>query len=186
MGKYDDLKFELFPEDSDWGADWIAKPQGYFRGKTNMKDAHYHVGFQVFTAPLEMETPHFHHHVDEYMVFVGAKFPDFYESFDADIYFEMGHDPDHMETVHINKPSVVRVPANMWHCPIKMDIRKPMMFQATYLDGTWSRIGRRVKEDGSYEYVYDADNIRICKMDKSRLCTMCGRCMGGKANVDFK
>ncbi len=185
MGKYDELKFELFPEDADWGGDWIAKPQGYFRGETYMPHAHYHVGFQVFTAPLEMETPHFHHHAEEYMVFVGAKFPDFYESFDADIYLQMGKDPDHMETIHFNKPSVVRIPPNVWHCPIKMVIRKPMMFQATYLAGTWARIGRRVRPDGTYEYIFDGDNIRMCKLRPGEKCVMCGKCMGGKANVSF-
>jgi hypothetical protein len=84
-----------------------------------------------------------------------------------------------METVHINKPSVLRVPVNVWHCPIRMELRKPVMFQATYLDGTWSKILRRMKEDGVYEYIYEGDNVRKCILEPGKPCVICGKCYEG-------
>jgi hypothetical protein len=173
---FDQFMYELPREEAHWG-NWCAKPQGYFRGAKNLPDAKYHVGFQVFTGDIDMEVPHFHHAAEEYIIFLGANVPDIFD-FDADIEIQLGEDPDNMETMLINKPTVLRIPPNLWHCPISFHIRKPIIFQAAYLDGTWSKILRRQLEDGKYEYNYEGDNVRFCKFNPGKYCDICGKCFG--------
>ena len=84
-----------------------------------------------------------------------------------------------MEKIEINKPSILRIPRGMWHCPLYFDIRKPIMFQATYLNGTWSKVLRRKKEDGTYEYYYEGDNLRKCRLEPEKWCNICGKCFTG-------
>lgn len=177
MSNFDTLKCELQREESHWG-DWCAKPQAYFRGNLSMPGAKYHVGFQVFTGDIDMEVPHFHHAVEEYLVFLGISLPDVFD-WDAEIEIKLGQTPDNMETMIINKPTVLRIPPNLWHCPIKFHINKPIMFQAAYLDGTWSKILRRELPDGKFEYIYEGDNVRTCKLRPGEQCYICGKCFVG-------
>ena len=102
-----------------------------------MEEANYNVGFQVFTASNDMEDSHFHQGVDEYIFFLGADPMNIFD-FDAEIEFFIGDDPDHMESKVITKPTVVRLPPNVWHCPIKFrKMKKPLIFQAAFMSGTW-------------------------------------------------
>lgn len=173
--KYEHLVHEFVPEYTEWG-DWCPTPQAYFRGNTTMPGANYHVGFQVFTGPVLMEETHFHHGVEEYLIFLGATFPNVFD-FDAEIHVLMGEDPDKMEEYIITKPTIIRVPRNMWHCPIDFKrIDKPIIFQAVYMDGTWGKVLRRTHEDGRIYYEFEGDNIRFCRYRPGELCILCGRC----------
>ncbi len=182
-GKYDYLKYKL-PEMVTYWGDWCAKPQAYMHGDHDFPGSHYHIGFQVFTKSNQMELPHFHHHADEYLVFVGANFPNVFD-FDATITLFMGEDPDNMEKVVVDKPCVIRIPPNVWHCPIYFDLRKPVMFQATFLDGIWHKVLRRQKENGEYEYYYEGDNIRHCRLEPDKWCNICGKCFAGLNETSF-
>jgi hypothetical protein len=176
-GKYEHLKYEL-PEMVTYWGDWCAKPQAYLHGDHDFPGSHYHIGFQVFTKSVPMEVPHFHHGADEYLVFVGPHFPDVFD-FDATVTMFIGADPDNMEKIVVSKPCVIRVPAGTWHCPIYFNIRKPVMFQATWLDGIWHKILRREKESGGYEYYYEGDNLRHCRLEPDKWCNICGKCFAG-------
>lgn len=174
---YEHLKYEL-PEMITYWGDWVMKPQAYMHGDHDFPGSNYHVGFQVFQKSSNMEVPHYHHHADEYLVFLGPHYPDIFD-WDADIQIFVGEDPDNMEKIEINKPSILRIPRGMWHCPLYFDIRKPIMFQATYLNGTWSKVLRRKKEDGTYEYYYEGDNLRKCRLEPEKWCNICGKCFTG-------
>lgn len=188
MSKYDYLKWEMFPEEAHWG-DWCAKPQAYFRGESSLPGAEYHVGFQVYNKSMDVEVPHFHHHAEEYLVFVGPNFPDVFD-FDADIDLEIGNDPDHMETLHFDKPAIVRIPPNTWHCPIHMHLRKPVLFQSVFLDGVWHKITRGDKQpEGSmysYEYIYEGDDVRMCRLEPGKRCNICGKCYARISETGYK
>jgi hypothetical protein len=180
-----------FPkEETSWG-DWCPSPQVYFRGETYMEDATYHVGYQVFTAPNDMEDTHIHQGVEEYIFFMGADPLNIFD-FDAEIEMFFGDDPDHLESKIITKPTVVRIPANVWHCPILFRrMNKPVVFQAAFLSGTWGTI-TRAPEDGKTEippeerakmpfarmhtYNYMGDNVRFCKYNDKKRCNICGKC----------
>ncbi len=171
-------------EETKWG-DWCPSPQAYFRGDIYMEDASYNVGFQVFTKANNMEGAHFHQGVDEYIFFVGAD-PENIFDFDCEIEFEIGDDPDQMETRLITKPTVVRLPPAVWHSPIRFrKMKKPVLFQAAFLHGTWGTISRRERSgdapalsvfSNKYIYEYTGDNIRFCKFDPEKRCNICGAC----------
>ena len=160
--------------------------QAYFRGETYMKGANIHLGWQVIKGPMPMEEPHFHHGIEEYLVFFGAELPDVYASWDAEIDVMLGVDRDNMQKFTVTKPTIVRIPPNMWHCPITFrKINKPVLWQAIYLSGTWSRVRRRELGDGKYEYLFDADNLRKCILHPEReRCIFCGECM--KKNIQWQ
>lgn len=152
--------------------------QAYFRGETYMEDAHLHMGWQVITKSMPMEEPHFHHGVEEYLVFFGAELPDVYASWDAEIDVMIGEDIDDMTKITVTEPTIIRIPPNVWHCPIQFrKINKPVLWQAIYLNGTWSRVRRRINADNTTEYIFDADNTRKCKLHPDRkYCILCGEC----------
>ena len=130
-------------EKTGWGA-WCPSPQAYFRGETYMEGATYHVGFQIFAGANDTEDTHFHQGAEEYIFFMGADPMNFFD-FDAEIEMTFGDDPDHMESKIITKPTVVRIPANTWHCPIRFrKMKKPVMFQAAFMSGTWGTIVSRI------------------------------------------
>ena len=177
MGKFnvEDLVCEL-PAEHTFHGDICPSPQAYFRGETYLKGAKLHMGWQVLTGPLPMEETHFHHAAEEYLVFFGATLPDVFASFDAEIDVLLGEDPDDLQKITITKPTILRIPPNIWHCPIDFRIiNKPILWQAIYQDGTWAKIIRRIKEDGTKEYIYEGDNVRECRL-RPGLCTMCGEC----------
>ena len=177
MGSFDKLKYELVREEAHWGS-WCAKPQAYFRGETSMPGAKYHVGFQVFTDDVWMEEAHFHPAAEEYICIYGASLPNVFD-FDARVEIDIGEDRDNMETLIIDKPTVLRIPAHFWHCPIHFHINKPLVFQATYLDGTWAKVVRdKQNPDGTWKYVYQGDNVRYCRFEAGKRCTLCGKCFG--------
>ncbi|MGI6217322.1 MAG: hypothetical protein ACOYIK_06890 [Coriobacteriales bacterium] len=169
-------------EETKWG-DWCPSPQTYFRGDIYMENATYNVGWQVFTGPIDMEEPHFHMGIDEYIFFVGANPLDIFD-FDAKIDFAIGFDRDHMESRTITKPTVVRLPPTVWHCPIKFrEMKKPLVFQSAFPDGTWGTItrGNEPPVDKGYfsrTYMYDymGDNVRFCRFNEKKRCNICGEC----------
>ena len=166
---------ELPAENTKWG-DWCPTPQAYFRGETYMPGANYHVGFQIFTKDLDMEECHFHQGVDEYIYFMGADPMNIFD-FDCDIDFWIGDDPDNMELHKITKPTVVRLPPTIWHCPILFrKMKKPVLFQAAFLAGCWGTIYRIKDGKGNPIYAYTGDNVRFCKFRPGEKCTICGMC----------
>jgi hypothetical protein len=181
----------VFPkEETSWG-DWCPSPQAYFRGDIYMEAADYNVGWQIFTGANDMEEPHFHQGVDEYIFFMGANPMDIFD-FDCEIEFAIGDDPDHMEYKIITKPTVVRLPPNVWHCPIKFrKVTKPLMFQAAFMHGTWGTITRSAESTSKkdyfsrkYTYEYMGDNVRFCKFNDKKRCNICGACFPKQANME--
>ena len=182
-------------EETNWGA-WCPSPQFYFRGETYMEDATYHVGYQVFAGANDMEDTHIHQGAEEYIYFMGADPMNIFD-FDCEIEFAFGDDPEHLEWKTITKPTVVRIPANTWHCPIKFrKMNKPLIFQAAFLSGTWGTINQapdtaNVDKDKSYfarshTYTYMGDNVRMCKFNDKKRCNICGACFPKMDDIKFE
>jgi len=151
-----------------------------------MENATYHVGYQVFTAANDMEDPHIHSGAEEYIFFMGADPMNIFD-FDAEIEMFFGDDPEHLESRLITKPTVVRIPPNVWHCPILFrKMNKPVLFQAAYLSGTWGTIVQAKDSPQEAEdsrpfartktYNYMGDDVRRCKKDERKRCSICGDC----------
>lgn len=185
MGKFDDLIYTLPAEYHHW--DGYASPRAGYGGNQVRPNSHMYMGFSVATREGVMEVPHIHHAVDEYLVFTGADMTDFYGSFDAEVEVWLGDDPLKMEKIAITGPTIIRVPPNLWHCPISFKrVGKPVCFIPLYLDGDWSKINRETDADGRDFFVYDGAGIRRCVKDRSKLCTYCGACFSenGKKQKD--
>jgi hypothetical protein len=175
IAEINELVCKLPMETTVWGP-WCPTPQAYFRGRTYLPTANYHVGFQIFTGPNDMEEAHMHQGVDEYIFFMGADPMNIFD-FDAEIDFYIGNDPDHMEIRKINKPTVVRLPPNVWHSPILFKkVNKPLLFQAAFLAGTWGTMVRHVNEEGKPMYLYMGDDVRYCRFRPGEHCNICGKC----------
>lgn len=175
MGKYDHLFFTIPPEYHSW--EGYASPRAGFGGEAEMPGAKMYMGFSVSTKEGVMEIPHIHHGIDEYLVFTGADLADFFGSFDAEAEVWIGDNPNKLEKVTITEPTVIRVPPNLWHCPIHFKrVGKPVCFIPLYLDGHWSKINRQPGPDGRDMFIYDGAGIRRCVMDPDKLCTYCGKC----------
>ena len=156
-----------------------------------MEDATYHCGYQVFTGANDMEDSHIHSGAEEYIFFMGADPMNIFD-FDAEVEFRFGDDPDHMESKIITKPTVVRIPPNVWHCPILFrKMNKPLIFQAAWLNGTWGTIVQAPEKELSeaekaeiearpfgrmHTYNYMGDDVRKCKYNNEKRCNICGAC----------
>lgn len=175
--KYNSMFLELIPQHTQWG-DWCHSPQLYFRGAEEIPGAKYNVGWQIFKQPIHWleQEPHFHRE-DEYLVFIGADLfnPD---EFDAEIELWIGEDIDKMEKHVITKPTIVRIPASVWHCPLDfIRIDKPILFQAAYMDGTCGRVTRQTDAEGNHQFIYGGpETVKGCRLEPEKKCTYCGKC----------
>ncbi len=81
----------------------------------------------------------------------------------------LGEDIDHMEQFTIDRPVIVRIPPNLWHCPINFrKINKPILWQAVYLNGTWGKTLARKRPDGQRYFEFMGDGIQICRRTPTR------------------
>ena len=74
-------------------------------------------------------------HLDVYKrQFLGGTFPNVFD-FDAEIEFTIGKIGEDAETFTITKPTIIRVPAGVYHCPLNFKrIDKPVFFQAALME----------------------------------------------------
>lgn len=141
-----------------------------------MPGTNYHCGYQVIAAPTWMEEAHCHHGVEEYFVMIGANIENVWD-WDAEIDIMLGEDIDHMEQFTVDRPVIVRIPPNLWHCPINFrKINKPILWQAVYLNGTWGKTLARKRPDGMRYFEFMGDGIQVCRKNPNAKCTYCGRC----------
>jgi hypothetical protein len=164
------------PEDMETptqGPDFVLSPQAYFRGKSQIPGSKFNMGFQFFIKPVYLEQQPHYHEVDEYLIFMGT-FPNVFD-FDAEIEFCLGEE---QEKYVITRPTIIRVPAGMSHCPLNFKrIGKPVFFQAALMQGTFGSImyGK--------EMWYDGPNRKCC-YDKGKKCNYCYKCVGDKDNPE--
>ncbi len=174
MGKFDDLFYTMPVDHHNWAN--YASPRCGYRGNLAEPSAGIYLGFSVATKENWMEVPHMHHAKDEYLIFHNADLNNFFD-FDAEVEVWLGDDPLRMEKITITAPTIIRVPPNLWHCPINFKrIGKPICFTPLYLDGSWSKITRIENENGQEEFRYDGAGIRRCVYDRAKSCTYCGKC----------
>ena len=97
---------------------------------------------------------HMHHAVVEYLFFTGSDVTNFFD-FDAEIEIQLGEDPDNMETYCITEPTVIRVPAGLWHGPVKFKrVGSPINFMPLYPSGNYGRIVQGTDSSNNPVYFY--------------------------------
>jgi hypothetical protein len=100
-----------------------------------------------------------HHAVEEYLFFTGSDITHFFE-FDAEVEIQLGEDPDHLETYTITEPTVIRVPAKMWHGPVVFKrVGAPINFMPFYPNGSYGKIVRGEGPGSGVSYIYTGSDL---------------------------
>ncbi|MBR5113764.1 MAG: hypothetical protein IK101_00540 [Oscillospiraceae bacterium] len=186
MGSYDDLVFTIPQEFHHWYG--FVAPRGFFRGTTMMKDAKVYMDWSAVDKSMIMEVPHTHHCADEYLVFTTADMKNFFD-WDAEVDVWIGEDPENLEMYTLTAPTLIRIPPKFYHCPVhfrKINPEKPIVFSAVYLDGDWSKIGRKVDAEGNETFTYDGAGVRRCVKDRTKECIYCGECFSAARKERMK
>lgn len=153
--------------------DFVVKPQAYFRGASQIPGAEFNQSFQIFVKPFFLDRVQHRHIKDEYLIFLGASFPNVFD-FDAKIEFTIGKG-DEAETYLITQPTVVRVPAGVYHCPLNFkEVNKPVLFLATLFTPMFG--GIYDLPDGTTKELYYNGPMQ-CKYNKDKKCDSCGKCL---------
>jgi len=176
---YEKLVFELPEEYNEVVAEgddpgFVVKPQAYFRGASQIPGAKFNVGFQIFVKPFFLDRVQHRHKEDEYLIFLGGTFPNVFD-FDAEIEFTIGKVGEDAETFTITKPTIIRVPAGVYHCPLNFKkINKPVFFQAALMQEMFG--GVYDMPDGKTVEMYYNGPVP-CKYNKEKKCDACGKCL---------
>jgi hypothetical protein len=151
-GKYDKYVYAFKPEYHN--DERFLSPRAGFRGLEEMPQSRLTYLYDIVQKACTVGETHMHHAVEEYLIFTGADITKFFD-FDAEIEIALGDDPDHMETYTITEPTLIRVPAGVWHGPVKFKrIGAPINFMPFYPSGSYGSVVREKKDDGSVSYAY--------------------------------
>lgn len=176
--KFGKLVFEFPQENNEIVADgdpedFVVHPQAYFRGACQIPGAEFNQGYQIFVKPFFLDRVQHRHAKDEYLVFLGASFPNLFD-FDAKIEFTLGKG-DEAETFTITRPTIIRIPAGEYHCPLNFkEVNKPVLFLATLFTPMFG--GIYDMPDGSAREMYYNGPIP-CKYNGNKKCDSCGKCL---------
>ena len=156
--------------------DFVVSPQAYFRGACQIPGAEFNQSYQIFVKPFFLDRVQHRHVKDEYLIFLGASFPNVFD-FDARIEFTIGKDEE-SETYIIDKPTIIRIPAGVYHCPLNFkEVNKPIFFLATLFTPMFG--GVYDMPDGTTKEMYYNGPIP-CKYNANKKCDSCGKCLTEK------
>ena len=111
--------------------EYVPGPQAYFRGESDLPGAGMNMGWQIMIKPFKMELESHHHDVDEYLIFLGATFPDLVGTFDAEVELFLGKE---YEKHTITQATILYIPRGLEHNPLEFKrIGKPLFFSALHL-----------------------------------------------------
>ena len=177
MGKYDHLVHTFEKQYTHWG-DFMPPYQAYFRGHDCMADSNIYTCYRCYMKEAFIDKyPNFHPE-DEFLCFTGYDMNDPWGSFDAEIEFWIGPDPNHLEKHIITEPTMIRIPAFTWHCPLQYRrVGKPVYLQVLGLRGKFGFCQLKIDEPGVYDIEYAGSaGHRPCVLEPGKQCTFCGRC----------
>lgn len=158
---------------SDGVTDFVVSPQAYFRGACQIPGSEFNQSYQIFVKPFFLDRVQHRHVKDEFLVFLGASFPNVFD-FDAKIEFTLGKGEE-AETYIIDKPTIIRIPAGIYHCPLNFkEVNKPVLFLATLFTPAFG--GIYDMPDGTTKEMYYNGPIP-CKYNPQKKCDSCGKCL---------
>lgn len=176
MGNLDKLFHPFIATDAKKNWTSFSSPRMEYFGE-DIPGVKFYTGFLVAVKEGYMDIPHIHDGADNFFVLTGASLDNIFDA-EFEVNMFMGDSPTSMEMYKITKPSIVRVPAGVWHCPLyyKKVVRgvNTIMW---YVGESTGRVYPRVGADGKDEIYYEKDNwTHPCKKDPDKLCTYCGLC----------
>ena len=142
-----------------------------FRGACQIPGAKCTIGGALVTEPIFIDPYPHKHSGDEYLGFLGP--PGHVYDWDAHIEFTLGLDDD-AEMYNIDQPTIVRIPANTWHCPLNfIRIGKPVFFQVVLEQSIFG--GTYMMPEGIKELEYNGQIS--CILDPEKQCDVCKKCL---------
>ena len=154
-------------------ADYVVHPQAYFRGASQIPGSEFNQSYQIFVKPFFLDRVQHRHAKDEFLVFLGASFPNVFD-FDAHIEFTIGKGEE-AETYVIDKPTIIRIPAGVYHCPLNFkEVNTPVLFLATLFTPMFG--GIYDMPDGTTRELYYNGPVP-CKYEPQQKCDSCGKCL---------
>ena len=125
----------------------------------------------LVTEPVFIDPYPHKHDADEFLAFLGPP-TDRYD-FHAHVEFTLGLGDD-AELYNIDEPTIVRIPAGTWHCPLNfIRIDRPIFFQVALLQGAFG--GTYMMPDGMKELWYNGQIN--CILDPEKKCDTCQKCL---------
>ena len=178
MSKYNHLIHTFQP-------DHIPPHQAYFRGHDCMPDSNFYSNYRCYMKESFIDRWPTIHTEEELLCWVGYDMVDPWGSFDAEIEFWIGEDRNKMQQYIITEPTIVRVPAYMWHCPLEYRrVGKPVYFQLIIQNGKFGTYTQKIDENGRKFITYSGFSVkRQCVYDSTKPCTFCGKCSTVDENV---
>lgn len=181
MGRYDHLIHTFEKEFNTMWGDFMPSYQAYFRGKGCMAEANLYASYRCYMKEAFVDRVSNFHSEEEYLCFMGYDMADPFGSFDAEISFWIGETQDQLEEHIITEPTIVRIPAYWWHCPLEYRrVTKPVYFEVVHLRGEFGTFMHRENEDGSKDLIYTGfttfDGRVPCVKNASKKCDYCGAC----------
>ncbi|MGB9887893.1 MAG: hypothetical protein ACPLPT_07985 [Moorellales bacterium] len=106
------------------------------------------LSFEAITEPFVMEPQPMVHEFDQVLIFIGGN-PTNMLDLGGEVQLSLGKDRNSMVQFTFTTPTVVYIPAGMWHCPLAFtridDPRQPIFFQDLFFSGQY---GRKLAEEG--------------------------------------
>lgn len=177
-GRFSHLVYTFEKQANHWG-DFMPKYQAYFRGHDCMPDSDIYTCFRPYLKEAFIDKyPNFHPE-EEYLCFTGHDMLDPWGSFDAEMEFWIGPEPNRLEKHIISAPTMVRIPPFTWHCPLQyLRVGKPVYLQVLGTHGKFGFGQLRFHKDGTYEIEYaGSGGHRPCVLEEGKQCTFCGKCV---------
>ena len=141
------------------------------RGACQIPGAKHYLGGGYTREAVRIDPfPHKHDH-DEYLAFMGS----LEDPFDMDVHIEMTLGlGEEAETFSVDVPTIIRIPAGMWHCPQDfMRVDKPFFFQVVLQQGNFGGIYHM--PDGDRPIYYNG--MIDCILEPGKHCNCCQRCL---------
>ena len=177
-GRFDHLVHTFQKQLNHWG-DIMPPYQAYFRGHDCMPDSDIYTCYRPYMKEAFIDKyPNFHPE-EEYLTFIGYDMCDPWGSFDAEMEFWIGPEPNKLEKHIISEPTIVRIPPFTWHCPLQyLHVGKPVYLQVLGTHGKFGFGQLRFNKDGTYEIEYAGSaGQKPCVLEEGKQCTFCGKCM---------
>ena len=178
MGKYEKLIYYKVPEGASRYIDGTPEEKPLddatgvgVRGACQLAGARVFINGGLVTEPVFMDPFPHKHDADEFLAFLGPPTDRF--DFQAQVELTIGFGEE-AEVYSIDAPTIVRIPAGTWHCPLNfIRIDKPIFFEPILLQGAFG--GLYKMPDGERELWYNGQ-IQ-CIMDPTKKCTTCQKCL---------
>ena len=153
-----------FTKEVDANTDFVLNPHPYFKGKEHIEGANATILYETFTKPAFVERSPRYHDGDMYLCILAGNLPYMFD-WDAEIDLTIGLYGEDEEKYTITQPTIIRIPAGVWYCPLNIKkLNKPVLIQyilyddefvATFNSPTAQKMRMKYKEPGKWELIED-------------------------------